>query len=156
MERIAVFPGSFDPITIGHVNIVERGIPLFDRIIVAIGVNSQKQSFFPLEQRMQWLNEIFAGKQIEVKSYEGLTVEFCNSVKANFILRGVRNATDFDYEKTIASLNRSMYPHIETIMIGSAPELSHISSTIVRELIRFKGKFDHLVPACVSRDVGGK
>ncbi len=155
MSRIAVFPGSFDPITLGHVNIIERATPLFDQIIIAVGINSQKQSYFTLEQRMQWLHELYDGKNgIDIKSYEGLTVDFCNAVKADYILRGVRNSTDFDYEKTIASLNKSMYSNIETVVFVSEPALSHISSTIVRELIRYNGKFDHLVPKCVSRNSG--
>lgn len=152
-ERIAVFPGSFDPVTLGHVNIVERALPLFDKIIIAIGVNSQKQSFFPAEQRVSWLKEIFSKyPNVQVQSYEGLTVEFCNSVNAQYILRGVRNSIDFEYERTIAALNKSMYTNIETVILVSAPEFSHVSSTIVRELIRYKGKFDHLVPPIVSRD----
>ena len=152
MNRIAVFPGSFDPITLGHVNIIERALPLFDKIIIAIGVNSQKQSFFTLEQRLKWLDELYHEKNnIEVKSYDGLTVEFCNAVGADYILRGVRNSTDFDYEKTIASLNKSMYSNIETIVFVSDPAFSHISSTIVRELIRYKGKYEHLVPPCVLK-----
>jgi pantetheine-phosphate adenylyltransferase len=153
MNRIAVFPGSFDPVTLGHVNIVERAMPLFDKIIIAVGVNSQKQTHFPPEQRIYWLNEIFEEQsKVEVKSFEGLTVEFCIAEQANYILRGVRNSTDFDYERTIASLNKSMYDFIETVILVSRPDLSHISSTIVKELIRYNGKFGHLVPACVSRD----
>lgn len=154
MNRIAVFPGSFDPITIGHVDLINRAIPLFDKIIIAIGVNSLKQTMFSLEQRMSWLNELFSGNEkLMISNYEGLTVDFCRSVNANFILRGLRNAFDFEYERTIASVNRSMFHEIETIMLATAPEYSHISSTIVRELIKYKGNFDHLVPACISRDV---
>ena len=154
MNSIAVFPGSFDPITIGHVDLINRAIPLFDKIIIAIGVNSQKQTMFTIDQRMSWLNELFSGNEkLMISSYEGLTVDFCRSVNANFILRGWRNAFDFEYERTIASLNRSMFREIETIMLATAPAYSHISSTIVRELIKYKGNFDHLVPACISRDV---
>ena len=154
MNRIAVFPGSFDPITIGHVDLINRVIPLFDKIIIAIGVNSQKQTMFSLEQRISWLNELFSGNEkLMISSYEGLTVDFCRSVNANFILRGLRNTFDFEYERTIASVNRSMSHEIETIMLATAPAYSHISSTIVRELIKYKGNFDHLVPSCISRDV---
>ena len=154
MNRIAVFPGSFDPITIGHVDLINRVIPLFDKIIIAIGVNSQKQTMFSLEQRISWLNELFSGNEkLMISNYEGLTVDFCRSVNANFILRGLRNTFDFEYERTIASVNRSMSHEIETIMLATAPEYSHISSTIVRELIKYKGNFDHLVPSCISRDV---
>lgn len=153
MKRIAVFPGSFDPITNGHIDIIQRTIPLFDQIIIAIGINSQKQYLFSIEQRMNWLHEIFSGNEkIMISNYTGLTVDFCRSVNANFILRGLRNAIDFEYEKTIAAVNRSMFQDIETIFIPTAPELSHISSTIVRELIKYNGNYGHLVPACVLRD----
>jgi pantetheine-phosphate adenylyltransferase len=151
--RIAVFPGSFDPVTIGHVNTVERSMELFDKIIIAIGQNSQKQYLFALHQRMKWLKEVFADNgMVEVETFEGLTVDFCKKKNAGFILRGLRNLNDFEYERTIASLNKSISPSIETVSLISLPEYSHISSTIVKELIRHKGKFDHLVPACVSRD----
>ncbi len=154
MKRIAIFPGSFDPITNGHIDIIQRTIPLFDQIIIAIGINSQKQYLFSIEQRMNWLHEIFSGNEkIMISNYTGLTVDFCRSVNANFILRGLRNAIDFEYEKTIAAVNRSMFQDIETIFIPTAPELSHISSTIVRELIKYNGNYGHLVPSCVSRDV---
>jgi pantetheine-phosphate adenylyltransferase len=152
-SQIAVFPGSFDPITIGHVSTIERSIGLFGKIIIAIGQNSQKEYLFSLEQRLTWLKEIFAGNnRIEIESYEGLTIDFCRQKNAGFILRGLRNSTDFEYERTIASLNKSINAEIETICIISLPEYSHISSTIVKELIRYKGKFAHLVPTCVSRD----
>ena len=147
MKKIAIFPGSFDPITSGHVDVVRRALPLFDRIIIAIGINSQKQSLYPLEKRIEWLKRVFADeKKITVEAYEGLTVNFCNERKANYIVRGIRSASDFDYEKTIAHLNNAMYPNIETILILARPELSSVSSTIVREIIRGKGKVDKFVP----------
>ncbi|HCK23097.1 MAG TPA: pantetheine-phosphate adenylyltransferase [Bacteroidetes bacterium] len=122
-------------------------------MIVAIGINSQKQGYFPVDQRMKWLKELFGGNaQITVASYEGLTVDFCLQHNAKCIIRGVRNAADFDYERTIALLNTSMQSEVETILLPSAPQYSHISSTIVRELIRYKGNFSHLVPDCVTRD----
>lgn len=153
MSKIALFPGSFDPITLGHVDIIRRSIPLFDKIIIAIGQNSQKQNLFPTAVRKQWLHEIFTTeKNIEISEYEGLTVEFCKQKQANYILRGLRNSSDFEYEKSIAAINTSMEPEIETIFIITAPAFSHISSTLVRELIKYKGKFSHLVPACVTRD----
>ena len=152
-ERIAVFPGSFDPITVGHIDLIERSLSIFDKVIVAIGINSQKQGYFPVDQRMKWLKELFGGNaQITVASYEGLTVYFCLQHNAKCIIRGVRNAADFDYERTIALLNTSMQSEVETILLPSAPQYSHISSTIVRELIRYKGNFSHLVPDCVTRD----
>lgn len=153
MERIAVFPGSFDPITVGHEDLINRSLKLFDKVIVAIGVNSQKQGYFPLEKRLDWLKEIFGhNEQVIVGHYEGLTVDFCKRYDARFIVRGVRNAADFDYERTIALLNTSMQTDIETILLPSAPQFSHISSTIVRELIKYRGNFSHLVPASVARD----
>jgi pantetheine-phosphate adenylyltransferase len=149
-QRIAVFPGSFDPITLGHTDLIERAKPLFDHMIIAIGVNSQKTGFIPLEQRMNWLNELYGNREgFTVAKYEGLTVHFCRQQGANYIVRGVRNAADFDYERTIALLNTSMDSKLETIFLPSAPQFSHISSTIVRELIRYNGSYNHLVPECV-------
>jgi len=152
-KKIAVFPGSFDPITIGHADIVKRALPLFDEIIVAIGVNSVKQSLFPLEQRMDWIRKVFHGEsKVKVESYEGLTVNFCEKKHANYLLRGIRSSADFEYEKTIAHLNHDMLPQIETILILARPELSSISSTIVREIIRGKGKVEKFVPRSIAKD----
>ncbi|MCB0623103.1 MAG: pantetheine-phosphate adenylyltransferase, partial [Saprospiraceae bacterium] len=134
--KIAVFPGSFDPITIGHVDIVSRASPLFDRIVVAIGVNSQKQYLFPLEQRLEWLRQVFAGNpKVEVNYFEHLTAHFCRRIGAEYLIRGLRNASDFDYEKTISQLNQIVGGGLETIFLISQPAYSHISSTIVREII---------------------
>jgi pantetheine-phosphate adenylyltransferase len=134
--KIAVFPGSFDPITVGHVDLVRRALPLFDRIIVAVGVNSTKKYLFPLEERMAWLRDVF-GKypQVEVDSFENLTARYCQRIGARYLLRGLRNASDFDYEKTISQLNHIVGEGIETVFLIAQPEYSHISSTIVRELI---------------------
>jgi pantetheine-phosphate adenylyltransferase len=152
-DKVAVFPGSFDPITVGHTDLIERAASLFDHIIVAIGVNSQKKTYFTLEQRMSWLNTLYGKRKgFSVASYEGLTVKFCERHKARVIIRGVRNAADFDYERTIALLNTSMDGQIETVLLPSAPQYSHISSTIVRELIRHDGNYAHLVPPCVTID----
>lgn len=151
-QRIAVFPGSFDPVTNGHIDILNRSLPLFDRIIIAIGVNAQKQNLFSTEVRLNWLKELYGqNEKISVLSYTGLTADFCRQHEARYILRGLRNTTDFEYEKTIALLNRSMDSTLETIFMMTAPEYGHIHSSVVRELIRYKGKFDHLVPDCVSR-----
>lgn len=150
-KKIAVFPGSFDPITIGHVNIVRRAAPLFDKIIIALGNNSSKKYFFTLEQRQQWIEEIFADlPNVEVTAYQGLTVNFVKKVNAKYILRGIRNAADFDYEKTIAQLNKSMDPELETICIISDPEMTHISSTIVREIMVNGGDVSKFVPKGVK------
>jgi pantetheine-phosphate adenylyltransferase len=135
-EKIAVFPGSFDPITIGHVDIVMRALPLFDKIVVAIGNNSTKKYSFSFEQRMNWIKAVFKNEEkVEVSEFQGLTVNFAKKIGAKYLIRGIRTAADFDYEKTIAQLNKSMSPDLETICIISAPELSHISSTIVREIV---------------------
>lgn len=153
-NKIAIFPGSFDPITNGHINLVERSIPLFEKIIIGVGANSQKQSMFSLELRIKWLTEIFAGQpNVEVESYNGLTIDFCKNKNAVILLRGLRSSGDFEFEKSIALINRSLAPEVETIFLLSIPEYAHISSTIVRELIKHQGKIDHLVPACVINDM---
>ncbi|MEM7575128.1 MAG: pantetheine-phosphate adenylyltransferase [Bacteroidota bacterium] len=142
-----VFPGSFDPITRGHVDLVRRASPLFDRVVVAVGINSQKKYLFPLEQRMAWLREVFADQpKVEVDSFEGLTAHFCSSISASYLLRGLRNASDFDYEKTISQLNEIVGDGLETIFLISRPEFSHISSTIVREIIKGNGDASPFVP----------
>jgi pantetheine-phosphate adenylyltransferase len=153
MQKIAVFPGSFDPITNGHVDLIHRSTQLFDKVIIAIGVNAQKQSYFPLAMRLQWLQEIFAGNlKTEVVNYEGLTVDFCRRNNAQYIIRGLRNTADFEYEKTIAQINTTLEGGVETLFLMAAPENTHIHASVVRELIKYKGKFSHLVPACVTRD----
>ncbi len=137
MPKIAVFPGSFDPITVGHVDLVRRALPLFDKIIVAVGVNSTKKYLYTLEQRLEWLRLVFEqydGK-VEVAHFQNLTAHYCQSIGARYLLRGLRNASDFDYEKTISQLNHIVGEGIETVFLISQPEFSHISSTIVREII---------------------
>lgn len=143
----AVFPGSFDPITIGHLEIVKRALPLFDTLIVAVGVNSKKQSLFSLEQRLEWLKVVFGGEpKIEISYFEGLTAHYCNKVGARYLLRGLRNASDFDYEKTISQLNQIVGNSLETVFLISQPEYSHISSTIVREIIAGGGDVTPFIP----------
>jgi pantetheine-phosphate adenylyltransferase len=139
-KKIAVFPGSFDPITVGHVDIVRRALPLFDKVVIAIGTNSVKNSLFPLEQRVEWLKSVFADdKKIEITHFEGLTAHFCKEIGAKYLVRGLRNASDFDYEKTISQLNDIIGDGLETVFLISRPAFSHISSTIVREIIKGKG-----------------
>ena len=151
MERIAVFPGSFDPITLGHYDIIERAIPLFDKIIVAIGHNAQKNYMFPLEQRKKWLVESLKHfPNVGVDMYEGLTVEYCREKNAQFILRGLRNPADFEFEKAIAHTNRAITNRgIETVFLLTSSGKSYISSSIVRDVIRNKGDYTILVPDVV-------
>lgn len=147
MSKIAVFPGSFDPITIGHVDLVNRALPLFDEIIVAIGLNSQKKSLFDLEQRVTWLEAVFAEEsKVRVDYFENLTADYCQKIGADYLLRGLRNASDFDYEKTISQLNFIIGHGLETIFLISRPAYSHISSTIVREIIKGGGDARPFLP----------
>jgi pantetheine-phosphate adenylyltransferase len=152
MKKIAVFPGSFDPITVGHVALVERALPLFDKIVVAVGVNTQKKTLFSLEQRLIWLREVFEpyGKKVEIDSFENLTAHYCNRIDAKYLLRGLRNASDFDYEKTISQLNHIVGNGVETVFLISAPEYSHISSTIVREIHLGGGDVRAFVPKTID------
>jgi pantetheine-phosphate adenylyltransferase len=151
MEKIALFPGSFDPFTLGHESIVRRALPLFDKIIIAIGYNSDKDGFFTLDERMSWMNMVFEGvKKIETEKFQGLTVDFCRKVGAGFILRGLRTSSDFEYERAIAQMNKVMYPEIETVFLLTLPEHTHINSTIVREIIRLGGDAHAFLPAKIK------
>lgn len=147
MKRIAVFPGSFDPVTLGHVSIVKRAIPLFDNIIISVGVNSEKKGMFPYEQRIQWLINIFKDyPSISVKSYSGLTVDFCKKIGASYILRGLRTAADFEFERGIGQINRKMNNDIETVFFLAEPQFTPLSSSIVRDVIRHGGNTEGLIP----------
>ncbi len=148
---VAVFPGTFDPITVGHVSIVLRALPLFDRIIIGMGVNNTKKTMFAHEERMAWIAEAFKDEpKVEAMAFEGLTVELCKRVGAGFIVRGLRNSTDHGYERSIALTNRQL-AGVETIFLPAAPEHAHISSTIVRELIANKADVSALVPMVMGR-----
>jgi pantetheine-phosphate adenylyltransferase len=148
MKR-AVFPGSFDPITLGHYDIIERGLSLFDEIIVAIGVNADKKYMFELDQRKQFVEDAFANEsRLKVMTYKGLTIDFCNEQNAAFILRGLRNPADFEFEKAIAHTNRKL-SSIETAFLLTSSGKSYISSSIVRDVIRNNGDYTELVPASV-------
>ncbi len=148
MKR-AVFPGSFDPVTLGHVDIIERGLTLFDEIILAIGINLEKKYMFSLEERVRFLEETFKGEsKIIVKTYNGLTVDFCVKEKAAFILRGLRNTIDLEFEKTIGQTNYRL-AGIETVFLISSPGKSHISSTVVRDIKKHGGDYSILVPDAV-------
>lgn len=145
--KTALFPGSFDPITIAHVDILSRALPLFDKIVIGIGLNSSKQSFLSAEKREQIVRSIFAGqKNVEVQLYEGLTIDFCKKINAQYMVRGVRSVADFEYEKAIAQINQTMMPEVETIILLSKPEYSAISSTIVRDILRHQGDVSNFLP----------
>lgn len=140
MSRIALFPGSFDPITIGHVDVITRSLDLFDKIIIGVGNNTSKQYMFPLQDRMEWIKESFSDyHQVEVQSYNGLTVDFCKKIQARFILRGLRTSADFEFERSIAQMNHYLERGIETIFVLSSPQYTPVSSTIVRDIIRNGG-----------------
>ena len=151
MSNIAVFPGTFDPITVGHVDIVNRASDLFDEIIIAVGVNTKKTTLFDLDLRKKWIQTAFANNpKVKIASYEGLTVDFCKHVGAKFLLRGLRNGTDFDYESHIAQLNKALWKDIESVFIMCDPALSYISSTLVRDLIIHKADFQRYLPEGVK------
>ena len=151
MSRIAIFPGSFDPVTIGHVDIVKRSVDLFDKIIIGLGINSTKQTMFSAEQRLEWLKNTFKNMStVEVRSYEGLTVNFCKQQSAKYILRGLRTSTDFQFEKAIAQMNQLLEEEIETVFILSSPQYSPVSSTIVRDIIRHGGNVSQFLPENVK------
>jgi pantetheine-phosphate adenylyltransferase len=145
--KIALFPGSFDPITIAHVDILKRSMPLFDKIVVGIGLNSSKQSFLSADKREEIVRSVFQdAPQVEIQTYEGLTVDFCRKVKATYMVRGIRSVADFEYERAIAQINQTMMPEVETIFILSKPEYSAISSTIVRDILRNGGDVSPFLP----------
>ena len=147
--RKAIFPGSFEPITLGHEDIIKRSIPLFDEIIIAIGVNAEKKYMFSLEERKKFIEETFKKEpKVSVITYEGLTIELCEKLKADFILRGLRNPADFEFEKAIAHTNRTL-SKIETVFLLTAAKTSFISSSIVRDVIRNNGQYQLLVPNAV-------
>ncbi|TWO34437.1 pantetheine-phosphate adenylyltransferase [Seonamhaeicola sediminis] len=148
MKR-AIFPGSFDPLTLGHFDIIKRGVTLFDELIVAIGVNADKKYMFSLEDRKKFIEETFTDEpKVKVMTYEGLTVEFCKKIDVDFILRGLRNPADFEFEKAIAHTNREL-ANIETVFLLTSAETSYIASSIVRDVIRNNGNYTKLVPNSV-------
>jgi len=151
MERVAIFPGSFDPFTVGHESIVKRAIPLFDKIVIMIGFNSNKRSFFPVEKRLKWINEVFKDElKVTVECHEGLTVDFCKKVNAQYILRGLRTSADFEFERAIAQVNKKMYPQIESVFLLTMPEHTPINSTIVRDIIFHGGDASQFLPASLN------
>jgi len=148
-SNTAVFPGSFDPLTLGHVDIIQRALRLFEKLIIAIGVNSEKKSMFSLEDRIAAIKSTFEGEtKIEVTSYSGLTIDFCKSVNANYLVRGLRNPADFEFEKAIANTNRAL-SDIDTVFLLTTSGKSFISSSIVREIVKYNGDISKLVPEAV-------
>ena len=145
--KIALFPGSFDPVTKAHVDILRRSIPLFDKVVIGIGLNSTKAAFLDIERRKSMLEAVFADEEkVEVATYEGLTVEFCKKISASYMIRGIRTVSDFEYEKAIAQMNHALVPEIESIFIVSKPGYSSISSTIVRDIMRNNGDVRQFIP----------
>ena len=154
MSRICLFPGTFDPITIGHLDIINRSLNIFDMLIIGIGRNSNKAPMYSEEQRQLWIQEIYKDNpKVEVVVYEGLTVECCKSVQANFILRGIRYVNDFEYEKAIADMNRSLDSKIETIFLTCLPQYTSVASTLVRDVIRNGGDASQFLPEPVVQSL---
>ena len=151
-KRIALFPGTFDPFAIGHESLVKRGLTVMDEIVIAIGVNDSKKSFFSVEKRIQMISELYADNpRVSVKSYNTLTVDFATKIGANYILRGIRSVIDFEYEKSIADMNRTI-SEIETFVLFTEPSLSHISSSVVRELMQFGHDVSDFIPKGLKID----
>jgi pantetheine-phosphate adenylyltransferase len=147
MKKKAVFPGSFDPLTLGHEALVLRSLPLFDEIVVAIGNNALKQYFFSVDKRKHWLEQVFADfPQVSVVIYDGLTIDFCREIEANYILRGLRTSADFEFERSIAQINKMLYPEIETVFLLTSPENTPVSSSIVRDVFRNGGDVSLFIP----------
>jgi pantetheine-phosphate adenylyltransferase len=147
MERIAIFPGSFDPFTIGHESIMNRALPLFDKIVIMIGYNVNKKPFYSMEKRLRWINQIFENEdKVEVQTHEGLTVDFCKEVNAKYILRGIRTSSDFEYERAIAQVNKKMHPEIESVFLLTLPEHTPVMATIVRDIVSHGGDVSMFIP----------
>lgn len=154
MQRIALFPGTFDPVTLGHTDIINRALPLFDKLYIGIGRNINKTPMFSENQRLQWLKDIYANEpKVEAIVYEGLTVECCKSVNANFVLRGIRYVNDFEYEKAIADMNRSLQGNIETVFLTCLPQYTSVASTLVRDVLKNKGSVVQFLPDVVNNTI---
>ncbi|MDD3567117.1 MAG: pantetheine-phosphate adenylyltransferase [Bacteroidales bacterium] len=151
MDKVAVFPGTFDPFTVGHEALVKRALKLFDKVVVAVGKNQSKKTLFDIDQRLAMVNDVFAGEpRVEIVSYEGLTVDFCHTIGAHYLLRGLRTAADFEYERAIGQVNKAMRPDIETIFLLTAPEHTPVNSTIVRDILVNKGDATKFLPSAIN------
>ena len=154
MSRICLFPGTFDPLTLGHTDIINRALPLFDKIVIGIGRNASKIPMFKEELRLQWLKEIYADEpKLSAVIYDGLTVNCCKEVGANFILRGIRYVNDFEFEKAIADMNRSLADHIETVFLTCLPQYTSVASTLVRDVLKNGGDVSQFLPAVVAKSI---
>ncbi len=157
MKRICLFPGTFDPLTLGHTDIIDRALPLFDKLVIGIGRNSNKAPMFSEKQRLKWAREIYKNNsKVEVLAYDGLTVDCCKKAGANFILRGIRYVNDFEYEKAIADMNRSLDKKIETIFLTCLPQYTSVASTLVRDVLKNGGDVSQFLPEVVRRSMGKK
>jgi pantetheine-phosphate adenylyltransferase len=155
--RICLFPGTFDPITLGHIDIINRAIPLFDKVVIGIGSNASKVPMFPEEQRLKWLREIYKDEpRVDAVVYEGLTVNCCKAIGAQFIVRGIRYVNDFEYEKAIADMNRSLAANIETVFLTCLPQYTSVASTLVRDVLKNGGDVSQFLPEVVQRDMEGR
>jgi pantetheine-phosphate adenylyltransferase len=151
MSKVALFPGSFDPITVGHESIVLRALSIFERIVIAIGNNSSKKSYFDIDKRKTMIEKVFANEpRVEVICYDGLTVDICNRLNINHILRGLRTSADFEFERAIAQVNRAMYPHIDTIFLLTAPEHTSVNSSIIRDILQHHGDASKFIPSSIN------
>jgi pantetheine-phosphate adenylyltransferase len=154
MNRICLFPGTFDPVTLGHTDIIDRALPLFDKLFIGIGRNTNKQPMFSELQRLDWLKEIYKNNdKVEAIVYDGLTVDCCKQVGANFILRGIRYVNDFEYEKAIADMNRSIAVNIETIFLTCLPQYTSVASTLVRDVLKNGGDVSKFLPDAVNHTI---
>lgn len=154
MQRICLFPGTFDPVTLGHTDIINRALPLFDKLYIGIGRNVNKQPMFTEQQRVDWLREIYRdNNKVEALVYDGLTVNCCREVGANFILRGIRYVNDFEYEKAIADMNRSIADEVETIFLTCLPQFTSVASTLVRDVLKNGGDVSKFLPAAVNQTI---
>lgn len=154
MDRIGLFPGTFDPVTLGHVDVIHRLLPMVDVLYIGVGVNAEKATMFPVKQRLGWLEQIFVEEQkVKVKAYEGLTVDFCKQIGAGYIVRGIRTVKDFEYEKAIADMNAKLAKNVDTLFLFASPEFGTLASTLVRDVIRNGGDVSSFLPQVVLENL---